>query len=371
MKLKIKNKDLLLIVLIFIVLGFSFAQQKPKFRPNRNIETIIQSAPPSIIETNQVTFKFSGVNFRKQDDKLRFQTKLWPLEKGWQDNYSNEKTYSNLPKGKNVYLFYVRAVNEKNEYDPFPAVYVFETRISPFYKDVSIGTSYDGMSLTLYNDSDREINITGWKISTSKLVFTIPQGVKNFTYDINKIKLEDIVLSARGRAIIQAVYSSATSGPIGSDWRNLPLSPYGFNFLPNKCFLYVNKNFNDHYACDYLSISREELLQMVLNGRISSDCAVLLSSSDCDGSWLIRRTIERGDLRCQAIVEQWYNYNSCYQRKSADSDFFSKIWRIYFDPRNEDDKKNRKPIERFFRDRFEKIMLLDQNNLLVNSYEIY
>lgn len=365
------NKKFFLIsfILVFVLTSFSLAQ-KTKFKPNRYLETIINEGPSLVVEDNNVKFKFTGINLRKPDERIYFQIKLWPLDKDWQNYYYSEKSYYNLPRGRNFYFFYVRAINDKNEYDPKPAIYFFETRISPYYKDVSLGTFYDGLRLTLYNNTNKEINITGWKIHTSRIVFTIPQGVRDFVYDVKKAKFEDIILAPYGKAIIYAVYSSATSAPLGSDWRNLPLSPYGFNFLNNKCFFYIDSNLSDYY-CDSLTFNREELLNMVLSGKISSNCAVLLSSADCDGSWLLRRLRESKDSRCQAIVEDWYNYQSCYRRRSNEKDFFGKTWRIYFDPRSDYDKENRKLLERFYRDRYERISLYDQNNLLVNTYEIY
>lgn len=356
-------------MVFLFIFNFSLAQ-KNKTQPNRYLDTIITNNPPKIFEDNNIKFTFSGFNLSKPNEKIRFQIKLWPLDKDWQDYYYSEKTYYNLPKGRNFYLFYVRSVNDKNEHDPLPAIHFFETRISPFYKDVSIDTSYDGLTLTLYNKTNKEINITGWKIYTSRIVYTISQGVKIFNYDFNKVKQEDIILTPYGKAIIKAVYSSLTSTPLGLTWDKIPRSPYGFNFLNNKCFIYINPDLSD-YSCDRLYFDQNKLLEMVLGGKISSQCAVILNSADCDGKWLLKRSLEINDFRCQIIIENWYNYNSCFQRRSTEKDFFGNTWRIYFDPRSDHDKQNRKQLDRIYRDRYERIIIYDENFLFVNDYKIF
>ena len=331
------------------------------------IDTFIVSGPPVFNESNQVTFKFEAKDYSNKSKYFNFQVMLWPLEKKWENFYGNSKTYY-LPKEEKFYIFKVRAVNDKGFYDLTPATYYFFTKISKFYNDVSIRTSWDGLELTLINDTQKEIKITGWQILTSKIRFIIPKGVKDFHPDPFKRIEEDIVLPPYGRAVIRAVYSSATSAPIGL--RDIPLSPYNINFLGNKCFFYLDSTYPSNY-CDSLVKSYDEILNMVLRGQISRKCAELLQYFDCDGKYLLKKVYQIEDWRCQALVEDWHNYNSCYSRNRDKPDFFGKEWRIYFDPRSEIDKFERRPLPTIFNQKFEQIKLYDEKGLLVNQYTIY
>ncbi|GIW67322.1 MAG: hypothetical protein KatS3mg096_190 [Candidatus Parcubacteria bacterium] len=103
------------------------------------------------------------------------------------------------------------------------------------------------MSLTLTNNTNKEINITNWQIRTSNLIFTIPKGVKDFNPDQNKRKEENIILPPYGRAVFYAVYSSPTSSSTGLPFQNIPLSPFGVNFLGNQCFAYLDKTYPSNF----------------------------------------------------------------------------------------------------------------------------
>jgi hypothetical protein len=88
-------------------------------------------------------------------------------------------------------------------------------------------------------------------------------------------------------------------------------------------------------------------------------------------SWKNRSWILQDDLQCLGFAEDFYNYTSCYERNRNNKDFFEKEWRVYFDPRSDLDKADRKPLPQIFRTRFEKIRLEDENGLLVNEYKFY
>lgn len=353
-------------IFIFVSISFIFAQGF-QLRQSRLIDTFIISGPFIINETNQIVFKFEARDYSYKSKNFYFQTILWPLEKKWQNFYGTEKRYS-LPKGSNFYIFKVRAINDKGLYDPTPAVYYFFNKTSQFYNDVSIYPSWDGLSLTLVNNTDKEINITNWQIKTSKIIYMIPKGIKDFHFDFSKRKEENIVLPPYGRAVIKAVYSSATSAPQGLT--EISLSPFGVNFLGNKCFFYLDKTYSSNY-CDSLGYSKEEILNMVLRGQISRECANLIQYSDCDGDFLLQKSRSLKDITCQALIENHYNYNSCYLRNRDKKDFFGQEWRIYFDPRNELERINRQPLSRIFYERFDQIKLYDEKGFLVNQYNIY
>jgi hypothetical protein len=357
--------------IIFLLLIFPLFVFAENLRGSNLIETIIISGPPLVLEDNQAVFKFQAADYSLKKSKyFYFQIQLWPLEKTWQ-NFSGETKYYYLPKGTNLYIFKVRAVNEKGYYDKTPAVYYFLTKISKFYQDISISPSYDGMSLSLINNTNQEIDITNWQIKTSNIIFTIPKGVKDFNPDPDKRKEENIILPPYGRSVFYTVYSRATSAPRELSLQNIPLSPFGVNFLGNQCFFYLDKSYPSNF-CDTIRYSSQELLNLVLAGRMSRQCAILFQNNyDCDGKYLLSRVREINDIRCQAIVEDWYNYKSCYNRNYNNKDFFGKEWRIYLDTRDELDKQDRKPLRRIFKERFERIYLYDNKGLLVNKYDIY
>jgi hypothetical protein len=337
-----------LLVLIFII-SFSFAwAQKQNLKPNRFLETYILKGPDFNLESNQAEFEFKGVNFRNPNDNIYFQVKLLPFDIKWENVYSSRKVYYSLPKGSYFAILMVRAVNYKNEYDPTPAYYIFKINVSKFYKDVYISPSYDGLKLTLTNNSNKEIKITNWQIKTSIVSFKIPKAIKDFHPNPLLRKEEDIILQPYGRVVITA--SS---------------SPLKVNFLGNMCFSYINKSYNLYYPvsfCDRLSFNSEELLNLVFNNRISRECAVKISSFGCGPLSTYDYQILQNDLQCLTFAKNFYNYDSCYERNKNNKDFFEKEWQVYFDP---------KPSTKMFQTRFEKIRLEDENGLLVDEYKFY
>jgi len=367
-------QKLLLLVFIFIIY-FSFAlAQKQNLKPNRALETYILKGPDFNLESNQAEFEFKGVNFRNSNDNIYFQVKLLPFDVKWENVYSSRKVYYSLPKGSYLAILMVRAVNYKNQYDPTPAYYIFKVNVSKFYQDVYISPSYDGFSLTLTNNSNKEIKITDWQIKSSLIYFKIPKAVKNFHPNPNLRKEEDIVLQPYGRLVVSAVYENETSAPRNLRREELRLSPLGINFLGNQCFNYINRDYNLYYPvsfCDRINFSSEDLLNLVLRGKISRRCALEISSLSCGPLNAYSYQILLNDSQCLGFAENFYNYNSCYERNKNNKDFFEKEWRVYFDPRDNLDKTDRKPLPQIFRTRFEKIRLEDENGLLVNEYKFY
>jgi hypothetical protein len=363
------KKVVIFIGLFFLFLNFSLSQNLLK--RNYSLDTIIVSAPPFVVEDNYIQFKLKGVNNKNPEDKFYFQVKLWPLETKWRNVYKQDVYYT-LPKKQQFYTFYARAVNYKNEYDPIPAKYFFMTNISQYYKDIKISISPDGTKIYLINNSKQDINVTNWKIQTSNIAILIPQAIKDFHPDPQQRKLEDIVLRPNDKLIVFSVYFSTTSAPISLRPEKIPLAPFGFgnNFLGNQCFGYLLKDYPSNY-CDIFNFSKDELLQMVLEGKISSQCADILKKTDCLGSRALSKSKEINDSKCRAIIENWFNYNSCYSRNKNKENFYGKEWRVYIDPRTDQDKFNRKPLPRLFKERYEQIKLYDSKGLLVNKYNIY
>jgi hypothetical protein len=266
-------KKLFFLIFILIIFNFSFTlAQKQTLKPNRFLETYILKGPDFNLESNYAEFEFKGINFRNPNDNIYFQVKLLPFDLNWENVYSSRKVYYSLPKGSYLAILMVRAVNYKNEYDPVPAYYIFKTNTSKFYNDVYISPSFDGFSLTLINNSNKEIKITNWQIKTSLIYFKIPKAVKDFHPDPNLRKEENIVLEPYGRLVISAVYENENSAPRNLKREELRLSPLGVNFLGNQCFSYINKYYNLNYPvsfCDRISFSNEELLNLIFSGKIS------------------------------------------------------------------------------------------------------
>lgn len=369
-----KVRKLLLILIFLIIFLLVVKAQNQNLRGNKFIETLIISGPGLIIENNEVKFEFKGIDYTNKSKYFYFQTKLWPIDKSWQNIYNNQVRYL-LPKGRQFYILRVRAVNDKGEYDLSPAVYYFLINISSFYGDIFISPSSDGFSLKLTNYSDKKIKITGWRIRTSFIDFVIPQAVKDF-HPYRKVnQFEDIVLVPNGSLTIKAVYSNSNSAPRELDYRQIPLSPLGVNFLGNKCFIYLNKDYYNlnypTYYCDSLNLSQEDILNLVLQHKISWRCATKLSLVGCSGveSYLINQFND--DPACLSFISNWFNYDSCYQRNRLKDDFFEKEWFVFFDNRDDFEKLERKPLKRLFRERYERIYLYDANGLLVNFYNLY
>jgi hypothetical protein len=366
-------KRLIVLTLIFILFSFALAQ-KQNLKPNRSLETYILKGPGFNLESNYAEFEFKGINFKKPNDEIYFQVKLLPFDLNWQDVYSSRKVYYSLPKGSYFALLMVRAVNYKNEYDPTPAYYLFKVNISKFYNDIDIYPSYDGFQLTLINNSDKEIKITNWQIKTSLIYFKIPKAVKDFHPNPNLRKEEDIVLQPYGKLVISAVYENEKSAPRNLSKEELRLSPLGINFLGNKCFNYLNELYNLNYYvsfCDQLGFREDELLNLIFSGKISRRCAIKINNLGCGPLSAYDYKILQDNPQCLGFAEDFYNYNSCYERNRKSKDFFAKEWRVYFDPRSDLEKADHKPLPQIFRTRFEKIRLEDENGLLVNEYKFY
>ena len=371
---KADKKVLFLLFLLFGFFSFNFSLSDNKnLKGSVFIDTFVIKGPDLVIEDNNVTFEIQGYDYLNQSKYFYFQTQLWPIEKEWQTWYSSKKSYYNLPKGPNFYIFKARAINDKGQYDLSPVSYYFYTKISPFYKDISIYPFYDALGLSLSNFSNKEIKVSNWRIKSTLIDFRIPKAVKDYHPNPNLRKEEEIVLKPSDKLVISAVYDSVTSSPGGLI--KVPLSPLGINFLGNKCFIYINKNYPDLnypvYYCDSLNLSSEELLNMVLRGQISRSCAVKIQNLGCGPltSYVYQKF--KDDFYCLGIAEDWFNYNSCYQRNRNSKDFFGSEWRVYFDPRSQQEKQDRKPLGQIFQKRFEKIRLEDENGLLVNEYNFY
>ncbi len=337
--------------------------EKLKLKPNKNIETYIYYEYPDLnnIETNEVRFRFEGKNIKDPNDRFYFMYILFPLDKEWQTTYFNEK-YFYLPKGHNRYFLIVIAVNDKNEYDPSPAFISFTTKISPYFRDISIWPQGDKITLYINNYSNKEIDITNWKIISSNGIFTVPQGVKFVDPDFKYVK-ENIILPPYGRAKI-----IATS------------SPLGFSFRINKCFKFFLNLRNDvrkfvdfiPYYCKYFT--NKELFDLRKQG-FSINCLDFLRRFPCGPSFKDLDKI-RNDSRCLNFIDSLFTYRGCYYNSINDKDFLTNYWIIFittptttiYSPTT---SKYLEVYKNLYETSYEEIKLYDNLNLLVNKYIYY
>jgi len=340
----------------------TYAQSK-KLKPNKNIETYIFYDYPDLsnIETNEVQFTFQGKNLTNSNDRFYFIYILYPLERDWKVFYFSTK-YFNLPKGYNRYLLIVSAVNQNDEYDPSPAYLFFTTKISPYFKDVSLSPQGNKLTLYLYNNTNKEINITNWKIVSSQGIYSVPEGV-NYVDPDYKYKKEKIILPPYGKAKI-----IATS------------SPLGFSFRINKClgyFLNLRRDvvqFVDYvpYYCKYFS--RNELFNLRKQG-YSIKCLDFLSSISCPPRPQVLKTIEY-DSKCMNLIDNLYSYKGCYYNNLNSPDFLAKDWLIFIQTPTTtiyvtSTNRYKEIPKTLYETRYEEIRLYDENNLLVNNYIYY
>ena len=316
-------------------------------KPNKNIETYIKYKYKNLnnIENNLLEFELEGKNLKNPQDRFNFAYLILPLKKNWQILKSNKLTLT-LPKKYGTYILIITAINSKNEYDPTPIGLVFTVKISPYFGEVKITNLQNRNMIRLKNVSNKEIDISNWKIVSSIGNFIIPQGVK--MVDPNRIyQKEDIILKPQEEAKIIAT-----------------TSPLGFSFKANKCFNYLIKNIpklqkyieSINYVCD--KFSKEELFELKNSG-YSLNCVLTLENSKCDGLDSIYLKKISNDTKCINLVYSRFNYNSCYERRKNDSDFLSRVWYIFI------------PTNYLYMNRYEEVRLIDENGLLVDRYIIY
>jgi hypothetical protein len=338
-----KNKKNKLLPLLFINQVYA----KDDLKPDKNLETLILSPNSfTILEDNKLYIVVEGYDKNDSKEKIYFQYKLEPLINEWKNLYQKRKLII-LPKGNYLYNLKVRAVNKKG-YDPTPAVSYIYTPISSYYKDVEIYINSSKDLIIIKNLSNNDINISGWKIKSSLINFTIPQAVKNVDLFSTKT-LEDIVLKRKkGRLFIHKVEL-----------------PFNFNFLANKCFIYLNQNFPDVYKfvkkntffkCQKLK--RETLFG--LKNQLNNQCLEVLEKISCEGpktkDWI---KIENNSS-CFKFFDENFTYNGCYKNKINEEDFYTNDWYVYFDPGY-----------KFTKNRYDEIILYDKNGLIVNKKTIY
>ncbi|GIW65853.1 MAG: hypothetical protein KatS3mg094_372 [Candidatus Parcubacteria bacterium] len=352
----------------FLKTKYIYAQTKKKnyYKNNADIETFLISPKIfSFIEDNLFDLLVSGIDKKNPSEKIFFQYKIEPLNKNWQIIYGKHKKIF-LPKGLNTYKLYVRAINKKNEIDPTPAIAYIMVSISNYYKDIDIKINSARNLITLTNKSRNSINVTNWKLISSKVNFTITQAVKDVNPNLDK-KLEDIILKPNERIIIYPLYAT-TANFIPPNFKYpYPLeSPLGFNFKINKCFNYLTqlrwelKDYLRQYYFPCNRFTKFDLFSLKTKYNLSDNCLNILSKISCSGPKNTDWEKIIYDSQCYKFFEENFTYRGCYQNKKNDNDFYFKDWIIFI------------PIyESFSKQRYDEIKLYDDNNLIVNKIFVY
>ncbi|MCS7184011.1 MAG: hypothetical protein NZ866_01525 [Patescibacteria group bacterium] len=333
-----------------------------KYKPNKYLETlIIEPKTLTFLEDNILRIIFSGRNKNNPLEKIYFQYKLHPIQKDWQRIFSNQKVII-LPKGKNFYTLYVRAINKNFEFDPSPAQAYIYTNISPYYKDINISINSNGDLLTIYNKSRERINIHQWRIISRRVNFLIPMAVRDVKPEL-ELNLEEIILEPREKLFIYPLYATtATFIPRNFKYPYPQYSPLGFNFKVNKCFPYLAetrrelKNYlkNLNFPCQ--KFSNQELFDFKRKYFLSDNCLKILEKLSCVGPTMKDWQKIGFDSNCYRFFENYYTYYGCYYNKKNDKDFYLKSWLIFV------------PIyEKFAFSRYDEIKLYDRDGLLVNK----
>ncbi len=312
---------------------------------NRYPKTIILDGPKEgeILETIEVTLKYSGTNPLGQASDLDFETYLAGHDSRWHNQYSRyTKTYK-LSGETKIYTFYVRAKNEQGYLDASPASLSFQVGVSPYYQKVEIKRVYAKKDdfkddyLILRNKTDQSINITGWTIKTKGETITIPQAVSRLRHPLSTNDNSDIELAYRNEVIISA-----------------GLSPQGVNFRTNKCTGYLDQmsQFYPSLAenCPYLEESKYSHLSNACQDFIDylGHCEI----PDYSDDWQISI-----DSQCTNFLNEKFNYKQCYEDYEKEIDFFEDDWRVFLS----------KSIDIFDNDG-DTIILKDKEGLIVDEY---
>ena len=280
-------------------------------------ETIILEGPEQneVLETTEVSFKYSGTNPLGQASDLDFEVYLDGYDNSWRRQYSNYTKAYDLSEESKIYFFYVRAKNEQGYYDPSPASVSFQIGVSPYYQKVEIREvnadedNFENDYIKLRNNDDEAINISDWTIKTKIETITILQAIEKLAYPLLENSDADIWLSYKDEALISA-----------------GLGPNGVNFRLNKCTGYLDQLSQYEPSldedCPYASESEYSHLANACQDFIDdlSHCEI----PDYSDHWEVS-----ADSECTNFLNEKFNYKQCYEDYKQDADFLGDEWRIF------------------------------------------
>ncbi len=312
--------------------------------PNRYPDTIILEGPENgtILESAEVTFKYSGTNPLGLKSDLDFETYLNGYDTRWRNQSSDTETYR-LSEENKKYTFYVRAKNEEGYVDFSPVSRSFQIGVSPYYQKVEIRNVYadeddfEDDYLILRNKEDQLINITDWTIKTKRDTITIPRAVRGLRHPFLSNYNSNIELGYGGELIISS-----------------NLSSQGVDFQINKCTGYLDQSSQFYPSldedCPYLNESEYSHLK--------STCRDFINDLDrCELPDYSDDFAVSSDSECTSFLTEKFNYNQCYLDYYQEVDFFENEWRVSLS----------KSID-IFDNVSDTIILYDENGLKVDEY---
>lgn len=186
--------------------------------------------------------------------------------------------------------------------------------------------------------AEKPVDVTGWTISTMRESEPIPRA-----FNIPEIDaaLRDIFLPPGGEVIV-------LSG----------VAAYSTNFRENKCAGYFNETYSFtpylSNSCVDSDIDRGILLRKGFNGQCIDTIDSLPSCRRPIGQ--LPAGIIGSD--CIDYMNENFNYIGCVKNFRDDKEFLRPIWRVSL----------RRP-KKFFNSRHDRVILRDQNGLLVDEFE--
>lgn len=311
---------------------------------NRHPETLILDGPKEgeSLQSGEIAFKFSGSNPLGSASDLTFETFLKGYDARWQSQSSDSKTYK-LTENKS-YTFYVRVKNKQGYCDLSPAWRNFRLGVSPYYGKVEINRVYpkekkfDQDYLILRSNDRGVVNISGWKIrNKNNETFVIPRAAEKLSGSFANSQKIDIVLNYGGKVIVSA----------------RPNTIQG-NFRVNKCVGYLGET-----SEFYPKLSRDcPVPAKSKYSGLKKTCREFIDDlSRCEISDYSKNYDVAADSQCTAFLNDNFNYSQCFKKYSLDVDFLADEWRLFMAKTKD-----------FFDDGEDKIILMDNNGLLVDEY---
>lgn len=305
-------------------------------------DTIITFGPAEgakITKETEVTFRFA-YTWSGDSDGTVFETKMSGVDNDWVANDSGERKISLLP-GNQSYSFQVRAKTKDGIVDLSPATRNFIGLLSKYLGQVEITSASSGtfggsvMTVSLRNNGNDSINMTGWKINGSYGASAIGQAVAVYTQSGGASQNRDLILEKNGSITI-----------FGDS------SPLGVNFRINKCMGYLTGIYNFYYGFS-TDCPRPENSE--LRGFTPACYDYLSSLGSCEVPNPDKLNSFAGDSACRYFADSRLNYNGCFSAYRQTADFFSNEWHV-FSGRN------------FVGDRYDTLDLFDSVGLFVGRY---
>ncbi|OGZ34922.1 MAG: hypothetical protein A3A94_02830 [Candidatus Portnoybacteria bacterium RIFCSPLOWO2_01_FULL_43_11] len=317
-----------------------------KQESNKYPNTFILEGPEedALLESNEISFKYSGNNPLGEVKNLSFETYLKGYDLNWKDQRTKTVQTFKLSNEAKIYTFYARAKNDEGYIDPTPASRTFQIGVSPFYQKMEIinvhpkEKKFENDYLILKNNSSEEINISGWTLKSKADSFSVPKAVNQLKYPFSAGDSADIRVPSRGEVLI-----------------SFGKSPEGVNCRLNQCTGYLDrdKQFFPSLPKNCPKIEEEEY------GHLKKTCRDFIKGLDsCEipdysGNWKIS-----ADNECTAFLNEKFNYNYCYKNNYLETNFLEDKWRVFLNKSTD-----------ILDNDSDKLILKDKNGFLADEYK--